>query len=179
MRNVLLQPLDDRARRMIRGLSTTLCVLSALLAPIAGLSSMQPMIGHSVSGEELTLSTLPEPDTMRPLRIRRDPFVADPGADSRTAPSAQPAQNGDNLIGMRVVQGDPTGITLPPNAGVWARISAIVSGGGSSRALVEENGQTRVVGVGDMLEGSKVVAIDASGLRLENGVRLVLNPEHP
>ena len=75
---------------------------------------------------------------------------------------------------------------LPPNAGAGdnpfpfatgARTSAVVTAvitGPHPFALVDESGTTRILTVGDRIDGDAIVAIDAAGIRLSNGPTLAV-----
>jgi hypothetical protein len=90
---------------------------------------------------------------------------------------------------MRVQQGQSMGFVLPANRGASGTpvqdavfsvptVRAIVTGA-SSRALIEENGETLVVGIGDVVTGSPIVSVDSSGIRLKNGTVFALTEERP
>ena len=101
-----------------------------------------------------------------PVATERDPFAALADDEPQFAPPAAP------FAKLR---------PLPPNAGAGAlpftihpaatRVLAVVTGPNPS-ALVEEHERTHLVAIGDVLDGSRVVTIDAGGLDLEDGRRL-------
>jgi hypothetical protein len=50
--------------------------------------------------------------------------------------------------------------------------------GNPARALVEEGGSVRVLGIGDRVGGSTVEAITADGITLSDGTRLTIAVSH-
>jgi hypothetical protein len=57
-----------------------------------------------------------------------------------------------------------------------AIVRAVITGQ-APRALIESNGATRVVGIGDRIGALHITAIDAGGVTLENGAKLAV-PEN-
>ncbi len=97
-----------------------------------------------------------------------DPFAA--RAVDDTAP---PAPSARSLVIAPVVP--PVGrAALIPSAPV-AHVSAVAIGA-QAEAIVVDGGRTRLVTLGDALEGSLVSAIDEGGLTLADGRRLSLAP---
>ncbi|HEU5480580.1 MAG TPA: hypothetical protein VFU90_12130 [Candidatus Tumulicola sp.] len=98
-----------------------------------------------------------------PIVVTRDPFRVE-----ELVPPL-PAVGGDT----------PSDLVLPPNAAVAGpRLRAVIAGG-PPRALIEENGRTRIVGVGSELAGSVVSEISESEVRLEDGETLRLTGLQP
>ncbi|MDP9017364.1 MAG: hypothetical protein M3N19_03450 [Candidatus Eremiobacteraeota bacterium] len=158
-----IRPLEKASRRMMMVCSASLCVASVLLAPLTARS-----IGSVHAQGELATHKVEAPplsDVMAPIRVvvRRDPFSADVlTPDIREGHSeAMPAANA--LIGTRVQAGSLTGITLPGLA-----VSAIVTGD-HPQALVIEGDHSRILSVGDFLDGHKIRAITKHGLVLDDG----------
>jgi hypothetical protein len=115
---------------------------------------------------------LPEPGALQvpkqlvfpPIVVLRDPFRVE-----ELAPKLPP------------IGGDFTwsGLVLPPNAAVAGpRLRAVIVGG-PPRALIEENGRTRVVGIGSTIAGSAVSGISEREVRLEDGEALRLMGSPP
>lgn len=133
--------------------SALLCAVPLCLAPLAGRSSME------IAGERAAFDarfSAPAFDRGRhtgPIEVARDPFV--PEVRSTEAP---PPPGG--IVGMHVTQGAP--IAAVPV------VTAVVTGA-SPRALVDDGAQVRIAAVGDALAGSRITAIDASGIYLQNG----------
>jgi hypothetical protein len=116
---------------------------------------------------------------------RRDPFAGGDTSAARAhplspqAPVAMPA--------IQAVPQIPAALrALPPNAGAGdnpfpfgagARTSAVVTAvitGPHPFALVDEGGATRVLTVGERIDGDAIVGIDAAGIRLSNGTTLAV-----
>lgn len=141
----MLKPLrSDRRRTLLR---SALCALagSLLIVPLAF-----PPAFPAQAGDDVPVAAAPPPDvdaTPEPkIVIARDPFV--PEVASGTA--------------------DVPGVTA---GGIVVQAIAL---GASPRALVLVGSNSRIVGVGDPLGGSKVSAIDAHGLTLESGDAMAL-----
>lgn len=148
-----MRPLDDRKRRRLLTLSAMLCAAALMLAPLAGRTSFEIAGEYEAFNARFANLQPPQARNDHPVAITRDPF-----ASARTQAAARPAMHGQT-------------------AGI-ASVRAVVTGT-SARALVEINGVTRVVACGDMLVGSRVIAIDAAGVRLQNGTVLPLTGDMP
>jgi hypothetical protein len=85
------------------------------------------------------------------ISVNRDPFVPDAG-----------------IIGRDLPQIGAAAATQPV-------LRAVVSGE-QPRALVEVDGSVRVLAIGDKIGADVISAIDAAGVTLSSGVRLVLAP---
>jgi hypothetical protein len=108
--------------------------------------------------------------TRTAIVVRRDPFVAPPGAEG--------------------VSTTPSALTLPPNRGAAeapftvppsaddgeAGVRAIVTGD-SPAALVDDGAETHVVRIGQAAFGSRVVAIAEREIRLADGRILRIDEE--
>lgn len=111
------------------------------------------------------------------IGLARDPFVSQAIEEEPAIRVKSDPANAANVALPPMHLGP-----LPPNAGAGlfpfghaaassdVHVSAIALGGRPS-AIVESNGATRVVGVGDIVNGSTVTAIDSTGLFLANGRR--------
>lgn len=157
-----MRPLDDARRRRLLTWSALCCAVSLCLAPIAGRSSFELAGERAAFNSRFTTPTLQPIWTPKPVSVARDPFMPE--------------------AGMQVTQGDPLGFALPPNRGAAGtplqggafetpRVTAVVTGA-LPRALIDDGTQVRVVAVGDMLAGSRVIAIDQSGVHLQTGAVL-------
>ena len=76
-------------------------------------------------------------------------------------------------------------VPLPPNAGAGpfpfgaaqpqrTRLIAVVTGP-QPRAVVDENGTSRLLAVGARLEGARIASVDRDGVRLDDGRRILLS----
>jgi hypothetical protein len=171
----------DRASRML----LALCAFGAF----AGSFVTAPSVAGSAPG----VAALPiplaaphaVPSTFAVVEPRRDPFAGEPRAGKTAAtvsafPSVAPAL--PSLTGISAaIQ------PLPPNAGAAGaglpfgpqpRVTAVVTGR-HPFALVDEAGTTRVVTVGDRIDGDTIAGIDAVGVRLERGAMLPVAPPAP
>jgi hypothetical protein len=160
-----MRAVSEFNRKRLLCVAAALCATSLALAPLAGRSSFELTRERALYAERISSPQPPASPKRAAISRVRDPFVAD------AAPIAQGGMPLGGAVvnpvsGMRVVQGASTG--FPLGAPI---VRAIVSGD-SPRALVEDGGRVRVVGVGDVLAGSPVVSIDRQGIRLGNGVRL-------
>lgn len=177
-----MRPLSDSERKRFLTWSALLCAIPLCLAPLAGRSSFE------LAGEQAAFDARFSPPQLqnvwndKPVSISRDPFV--PEAPAATAQATYPTSA--SVVGMQVTQGQSMGFTLPANRGAAGTplagangpltVTAVVTGP-SPRALVDDGGRVRVVGVGDTLSGSVVASIDGFGVRLRNGMLLPLSEE--
>jgi len=128
--------------------------------------------------------------TVQPIAVvpRRDPFAAPILARATTAPA---------FTGASVPRFPAALPVLPPNAGApplpfpapgasasppafappALRIGAIVTGS-HPVALAFDGAVTRLLAVGDRVGPARVAAIDAGGVRLDDGVVLRIDPAH-
>lgn len=173
-----MQPLDERVRRRLLTVSAMVCAIPSFLAPLAGRTSFELASERAAFNARFSSPHIMSPWSDSPLLIARDPFVAD-------AVEKQPAAS---VTGMHVVQGQPTGFVVPASQGapgiavqdatLEIPLLRAVATGKSSRAIVEEHGRARVVGLGDLIAGSPIVAIEPNGLRLKDGTTLTMTAEH-
>lgn len=178
-------PLHDARRRKLLNVSALLCAIPVLLAPIAGRSSFELASEEAAFNQRFAPPAPSVDPAARPMPVSRDPFVPD-RLITLPAPAAfSSSPNSESVVGMQVTQGESTGIALPSNRGALGTpvtdsslalpsVRAIVTGGGSAHALVDDGAHVSVVGVGDKLDGSKITSIDATGVRLANGMLLTL-----
>lgn len=161
-----MHPLEDRRRRALLSASALLCTSCLLLLPIAARSSRAVFSERSGAGRDLAALQLRAAAPVTVPHLRRDPFAADRGASATDSAQMAPSP----IVGMRVVQGESTGYAVPAAGGTILR--AIVRGSGGARALVESSGRATIVSAGDTLGDSRIVRIDADGVRLANGTQL-------
>jgi hypothetical protein len=111
---------------------------------------------------------------------QRDPFAG--GDMPATRPNAASPQTPIAMPAMPALPQIPAALrALPPNAGAGdtpfavapmtptnAIVTAVVTGP-HPLALVDEGGTTRILTVGDRVDGEPIAAIDAAGIRLSGG----------
>lgn len=180
-----MHPLGDAQRRRLFTWSALLCAVPICLAPLAGRSSFELASEQAAFDARFAVA---QPQSVwhdKPPAVARDPFVP----ETSTAASGDAATlEANSVVGMHVTQGDSIGVVLPPNRGAAetplgsgtpgiVTVTAIVVGP-SPRALIDDGERVRVVGIGDMLRGSRVFSIDKSGVRLQNGTLLALTEDH-
>ncbi|HZT11829.1 MAG TPA: hypothetical protein VFA29_03455 [Candidatus Baltobacteraceae bacterium] len=171
-----MQPLEDGPRRALLSTSALLCASSLLLLPIAARSSRPAFRQPAAAAQEYAALQMQPAARVLVPQLRRDPFAADRGFP--TVNSAAPAGNGMSIVGMRVVQGESTGYSLPGSSSGTV-LRAVVRGSDGARALVEVGGRTAIVSAGDKLGNSRIVRIDAGGVRLADGTQLRVGSETP
>lgn len=163
----MLRPINNSRRRTALRSAILLCAVPCALFPLAARSSLEIAGRQAQYDTRFSAHGFDPSSRVRNIVVLRDPFVPDRGAP-------QHAQ-GSSAVGVRVIQGQSTGYPLPGNG---VLVSAIVSGA-SPRALLDDAGRVRVVGVGDSVCGSRIIGIDAKGLILANGVRISIAEERP
>ena len=146
--------LSDSARRALTLLSMICCSSAIALLPLAGESSLQPQplersMARIPDGTE-SPSELRFPD----ITVDRDPFVAERRAVNVSTKEA------------------PAGTAAGPV------VRAIILGA-RAKALVEDGGVVRVVGVGDPVGTSTVQEISRTAVVLEDGRSLQLTEATP
>jgi hypothetical protein len=165
----MLKPLHNGARRKLLACSAMICAVPVLLAPLAARSEFELPAEKAAFNGHFSVPRLPVIVYSRPVSAARDPFIPDAPASGNRGDASLPFAAGGGIAGRRVVQGQPIGFEVPV-------VRAIVTGL-SPRALVEEDRQVRVVGVGDPIDGSRIVAIGANGVLLKNGMVLAVTEE--
>ncbi len=119
--------------------------------------------------QRLPLPVLPPRAAAPELIVMRDPFgsasppVPDDSADPLVLPL--PANRGAANVPQAVFGDEPM-------------VRALITGGAAPRALLDENGQVRIVEIGDAVQGSAITAIDSAGILLKNGTRYALSQEN-
>ena len=156
-----------------------------------------PLVARSEAGVFANPSPSVVPLPMRTAFIdvvpRRDPFAggdtpARPNTPLNTALATTAMPSLPQIPSMPQIPGALG--ALPPNAGAGgdafpfastagARIDAVVTAvitGPHPFALVDEAGTTRVLTIGDRIDGDAIVAIAVDGVRLSRGTRLPVAP---
>ena len=147
---------------------------AALLAFAGAFSSAPATVNDAGGTSTLTVRARAPAKPVRIVTIlpRRDPFAGGLPAAVRTA--ARPA------VAPPFLSIPPALGPLPPNAGAGGgllptapakHVSAIVTGT-PPYALVDDGSTTRLVTVGDRLDGASIVAIDTAGVHLTGGTTL-------
>jgi len=168
-----LHPLDESTRRKIVACAAFCCAVSLCLAPLAGRTSFELARERRVLAARFRTPELDAPRRDQPVAVARDPFIAERDED---APNREvPVAANENVVGMRVMQGQPIGFAV--GYGV-PQITAVITGT-SPRALADDGAHVRVIAIGDSLAGSRVVSIDGAGVRLSNGTVLRLAEDRP
>ncbi len=129
--------------------SIALCAVALLLSPLAARSAREL---PSESSASFTIASVTPPPAETPfpkIYVERDPFAAPPEMVS----SSRAEQS--HVI-----------------------VRAVASGAKAS-ALIEEDGQTRLVSIGDRVDSSSVTSIDTGGIVLANGARVRLEEVQP
>lgn len=168
-----MQPLDEPARRRVLSWSALLCAVPLCLAPLAARSSFELASERAAFAARFTAPPLQSTWAEKPVAVARDPFVPQGPAQ---APADAP--HGHDVVGLHVTQGQPIGYVAAAAPAAAATVTAVITGT-SPRALIDAGGSTRVVGVGDSFSGSRIASIDASGVRLRNGVFLPISAGIP
>jgi hypothetical protein len=160
-----------------------LCVAAALaLAPIRARSSIDSahLAGPSAPVGAATAAVPIE-------TVVRDPFAQPTTAaasPARAVPASAPEPQARHFatdgieplpsnVGNDVVPVVP-GNAPQPEADTVA-VTAVVTGA-HPYAMVNTRGVHEIKGIGDRVDGSAVVAIDITGIRLQNGIRLAVDP---
>ena len=127
-----------------------------------------------------SVASLPAPTAPADVMPRRDPFAGGDAPTARPGAALPPAQIA--APAMPPLPQIPAALhPLPPNAGAGdaafpfatgprtgAAVTAVITGP-QPFALVDESGTTRVLTVGDRIDGDRIVGIDANGVRLAGG----------
>ena len=168
-----MHPLDEARRRRLLAVSAVCCAVPLCLLPLAGRSSIE------LAAERAAFDTRFAAPRFEPywhkvrVEVARDPFVPEAPED---AGASLPAEPPDGVVGMRVGRGAPTGFVLDRPQPVTVTATVV---GASPRALVDDGGRVRVVGIGDRIEGALIVSIDGTGVKLANGSVLHLAEGSP
>lgn len=125
------------------------CALALLLSPLAARSARGLPRGVASSLSFAQLAPPPVETPFPKIYIERDPFAAPPSL-------AQTSQRQQTRATVRAI-----------------------ASGSKAAALIEEDGRTRLVSVGDRVDGSVVSAIDAKGIVLLDGARIRIEELQP
>lgn len=148
---------DDQRQNLIRlGIMLAVgaaAVLPFTISPTSLAASAETMPAAPIAGVPAVPGRIQFPT----IAISRDPFVPDRAVLTNDASASD-----------LKVSGDPNASTslLPV-------VRAVVTGD-DARALVDNAGVVQVLGVGDRLGSEVITAIDATGVMLSSGIRLVL-----
>lgn len=142
----MLPPVDERRRAVLLRAAGALCTVTALLAPLAGRTTVTDM--REPAGPR-GLLPLPAQRTqaLAPYHILRDPFAGGEPSAGALAPAA--------------VQ-----LTASVQSAVLVRAVVL---GEHARALVEEGGTARIVAVGERIDGLVVERITQRGVFVSGG----------
>jgi len=158
----------ERSNRLIAALAVACFAAAFALTP----SEVRSRLSIGPAAVLATAGATPAPAVVADVPAG-DPFAARaPDDDLPNVPAARPAVVPPARLGGR--------LALPLAPATTARVSA-VGVGARREALVDEGGHTRLVTIGDRLDGAPVTAIDDGGITLADGRRLVLAPAdgHP
>ncbi len=173
----MLPGLYDDERRWLMRVAAMLVLGSLAMLPLTiQMSSVAVAAGEPAWVQNVSPATPPRL-TFPGFSISRDPFVPDEAVREKLEGAA-----------MHLGQGDDIGVVLPPNAGADGAVVASLPAGGPAiapsvravvlgnpaRALVEENGSVRVLGIGDRIGDLRVIAITSGGIALSDGSHLLL-----
>lgn len=178
-----MRPLHEHERRRMLTWSALLCAIPLCLAPLAGQSSFELASEQAAFNARFSAPSLETVWNDKPVDVSRDPFMPEHGHNVALLPEPP------GIVGMHVMQGAATGFVLPANRGaagtpvqdgspIPSTVTAIVTGP-SARALLDDGAHVRVVSVGDALAGSRIIAIDPSGVHLQNGTVMPLAEDNP
>jgi hypothetical protein len=163
--------------------SSRALLATSAFAAFAGAFVTAPLVARGAADDHI-VRTAPAPPAATAGAFalvvpRRDPFAGDPPA----APSSPPTALMSPIISTPPASEIPAAIRpLPPNAGAAGsalpfaappRITAVVTGD-HPFALLDEGGTTRVVTVGDRIDGVVIRAITATAVRLADGTMLAV-----
>ncbi|MBC5816230.1 MAG: hypothetical protein GIW97_06780 [Candidatus Eremiobacteraeota bacterium] len=183
-----MRPLEEASRRIVVLWSVALCVGSLLLAPLVARSSIDLNAQQELAMHNLQLPDVKQLSEPAKIAVSRDPFTADapPGIDMIGPLGAGAVPIGGSVVGRAVHAGDALGIVLPPNGGAAGSIplaagrstvSAIITGE-RAQALVYEGDRSRIISVGEILEGHRVTSIGSAGVQLDDGSMRRLSEDH-
>ncbi|GAC1657084.1 MAG: hypothetical protein NVS9B12_09010 [Vulcanimicrobiaceae bacterium] len=167
-----MRPLEDGDRRNLIVVAVAICLASLLLTPLAVRSALRP---HPLAQVPVSapLSGFVPLHAAPAVHLLRDPFfVARPGR--RTARADEPLAPGGGAA-FEVRAGDPMGIAVPAAS---FSVTAILTGA-HPQALVLEGSRSRIVTVGDRVDGHTVVTITSQGILLDDGSLRVLAEPAP
>lgn len=169
--------------------SSRALLATSAFAAFAGAFVTAPLVARGAADDDIvrTAPAMPAATAGAVALVlpRRDPFAGDP-------PAAHPSSPSTTLMSSMTPTPSTSEIPaairpLPPNAGaagsalpfaVPPRITAVVTGA-HPFALLDEGGTTRVVTVGDRIDGVAIVAITATAVRVADGTMLMIAATPP
>jgi hypothetical protein len=153
----------ERSNRLIAALAVACFAAAFALTP----SEVRSRLSSGPAALLATAGTIPAAPVVADVPAG-DPFAARaPDDDLPSAPALRPA----DALPARLDGRGP----MPLRPVASARVGAVAVGA-HPEALVDDGGHTRLVTVGDRLDGAAVTAIDDGGITLADGRRLVLAP---
>ncbi|HTX60397.1 MAG TPA: hypothetical protein VMH02_12085 [Verrucomicrobiae bacterium] len=156
-----MQPIDRRTRRLLMRLSLASCSGTLLLIPLASPWSFEADARSEIAVRAADRpSSTPPPASRMPL-VARDPFVPDAAVAAAPNPQEEPADAGLSPL--------PANDGASQQDGATGALVIAVVGGASPHALLRLGGRTRIVGIGDEIDGERVTSIGAEGVQLEGG----------
>ncbi len=170
----MVPPLRDSDRRALMYIALLAVCGTLLLLPLAGESSSS-MVDADATSKAMPLAGSAELEGLHfpDIPVVRDPFVPDLAEAGVPAHDVSPDEE---KIGMALPPNEGASNMPLPSASEGAAVPIVraVILGTQSKALVDIAGQVRILGIGDKIGVSTVTAVDANGLSLNNGSRLVL-----
>lgn len=150
---------DDQRELLIRFgsmLAVGACaVLPFTISPSSVVASAEP----SMTRSPMSMPSAPGRIEFPAISVSRDPFVPDQAALARNGVAPD----------LRIA---PMGAAIGSSS-LLPIVRAVVTGD-EPRALIENGGVVQVLAIGDKLGSETITSIDASGITLSSGIRLVL-----
>lgn len=175
----MLPALYDNDRRSLARLASTLIIGAIGVLPLTTQSSSVAGAADVRAQNDQSGLGLPPRLTFPAYSVSRDPFVPEPSIRAKLEGSASRNGQGGEIgvvlpLNAGAAQTGPTGNGASPSAPI---VRAIVLGN-PARALVEDAGTVRVLGIGDRIGELAVAAITVDGVTLSDGTRLMLDDAH-
>jgi hypothetical protein len=153
-----------RNKRPLFGAAALLCYAAAIvLTPTGVRSQLDSRVGPA------QITDIPIDQAPRAIAPERDAFAPQASVDDDQQPvfPSPPPQLSRLLL--------PHVAPAPAPITVTSRVTAVVTGTNPT-AIVDSGGESRLVSLGDALDGSTIVAITNDAVVLGNGKRLTLQP---
>lgn len=151
---------DDQREALIR-LGTMLAVGACAVLPFTlSPSTLSASAEPATASAAVSVPAVPGRIEFPTIAVSRDPFVPDQNVLAR------------NGIAPDLKMMAPAGESLGSSS-LLPIVRAVVTGD-EPRALIENGGTVQVLAVGDKLGVETIASIDASGVTLSSGIRLVL-----
>jgi hypothetical protein len=154
---------SEGAKRLVAGAASLACFAAALLLMPAGARSQLDVRSRDPIADTTPRLEAPPP----PVAPERDAFAPRASVDEDPHPSAPALPPGP-------VRFSRPAIVMPPPLSP-SRVTAIATGTRPT-AIVESGGTSRVVTIGDAIDGSTIETIDEGTVVLVNGRHLSLEP---